>query len=327
MYVDKPLLEKYFKGHCTAAEATAVEAYLLQEATPEMDAYLLEAWEQFAAAPVIPIPPVAPGRINPLYRKWYSVAAAVLLLIAGAGAWLWQSGKVTAPQALALQWDTIYNNSRNIRLVSMPDGSRVWLNAHAALAYARSYNDTSRELWLKGEAYFEVAKAAGKPFRVHVEELVTTALGTSFNIATTNHADSSIAISLLSGKVSVSTTAFSYVLQPGQVLFYKKGVRPAPATRFNPAETMDWKNGKLIFDNTTLENAFAKLQSRYGCHIKPKSAQLGKRKVSGSFTAGETFEQVLTTLQYVYGFTCELSADSSTCIVSNKQTRQKSNNH
>jgi ferric-dicitrate binding protein FerR (iron transport regulator) len=319
MHVDKPLLEKYFKGHCTAEEAAAVEAYLLQEATPEMDAYLLETWEQSVPAPVIPIPPAAPARVKPLYSRWYSVAAAMLLLIAAAGIWRWQLQQPATPQVLALQTDTIYNNSRNIRLVSMPDGSRVWLNAYASIVYAGNYNDTSRELWLNGEAYFEVAKAAGKPFRVHVEELVTTALGTSFNIATANHADSSIAVSLLSGKVSVSTTAFSYVLQPGQVLFYKKGMPPAPATRFNLAETMDWKNGKLIFDNTTLENAFAKLQSRYGLRIILKDTRLGSRKVSGSFTAGETFEQVLTTLQFVYGFTYEQSGDSSTYyIVSSK---------
>jgi len=318
MHVDKLLLEKYFKGHCTAREAAAVEAYLLQEATPEMDAYLLETWEQSAPAPVTPIPAAGPAAVKPLYRRWYSVAAAVLLLIAGAGAWWWQWQQAIMPQALAQQWDTIYNNSRNIRLVSMPDGSRVWLNAHAAIAYAGSYNHASRELWLKGEAYFEVAQAVGKPFRVHVEELVTTALGTSFNIATANRADSSIAVSLLSGKVSVSTTAFSYVLQPGQVLLYKKGALPAPATRFNMAETMDWKNGKLIFDNTTLENAFAKLQSRYGRRIVLKDQQLAKRKVSGSFTANETFEQILTTLQYVYGFTYEQSGDGSTCYIISK---------
>lgn len=319
MHIDKELLEKYFKGRCTAAEAAAVEAYLLQEATPEMDAYLLETWEQTSQTPIIPIPAVVPQKVKPLYRRWYSVAAAVLLLIVGAGAWLWQSQQGLQRPALAQQWDTVYNNGRNIRLVSMPDGSRVWLNAYAAVAYSRDYNNQARDLWLKGEAYFEVAQVAGKPFRVHAGELVTTALGTAFNIATANHADSSIAVSLLSGKVSVSTAAFSYVLQPGEVLLYKKGVLPAPATRFNTAATLDWKSGKLIFDNATLENAFAKLQSRYGQRIILDDNKLAKRKVSGSFTSNESLEQILTTLEYVYGFSYHLSGDSSAYVVEGKQ--------
>src|SRR5690606_12614919 len=143
----------------------------------------------------------------------------------------------------ALQWDTIYNGGDHIRLVSMPDGSRIWLSAHATMAYASDYNKQERALWLQGEAYFEVARREGRPFRVHTDDLVTTALGTAFNIATTNHADSSIAVSLLEGKVAVSAAGFSCVLQPGQRLLYKKGALSPAVARFNAAETLDWKNG------------------------------------------------------------------------------------
>jgi ferric-dicitrate binding protein FerR (iron transport regulator) len=65
---------------------------------------------------------------------------------------------------------------------------------------------------------------------------------------------------------------------------------------------LDWKNGKLIFENTTLEDAFAKLQSRYDCRIILENKQLAKRKVTGSFNANEPLDHVLATLQYVHGF-------------------------
>ncbi len=308
MKIDKYILAKYFKGECSEEEAAFVDAYLQQEATPEMDAYLMETWEE-AQTPVIPTPLAAPVKRIKLYRVWYSAAAAVLVLISVC-AWLWQSKRTMPEHALALQWDTIYNAGNNIRLVSMPDGSKIWLSAHAAVAYAANYNDTTRELWLQGEAYFDVAQQAGKPFRVHTHDLMTTALGTAFNIATTNRADSGIAVSLLSGKVAVSSAEFSYILQPGEMLLYKKGVSPASITRFNAAETLDWKNGKLIFDNTTLEDAFAKLQSRYGQRIMLEDTKLAKLKVSGSFTSNTTLEQILATLQYVHGFSYKLAGDT-----------------
>jgi transmembrane sensor len=214
MNINKQLLEKYFKGDCTPAEVEQVEAYLSQDATPEMEAYLLETWEQTTeeAGVTMAPAPLKKGVVK-RYRFWYSIAAAVLLLIS-VSAWLLQKQGGKGVKTLAAQWDTIYNAGHTIRVVSMPDGSKVWLNAYATLAYTADYNVTARELWLEGEAYFEVAGMEGRPFRVHCGELVTTALGTAFNIATSNRADSSIAVSLLEGKVAVSTAGFSRLLRP-----------------------------------------------------------------------------------------------------------------
>jgi len=305
MDVDNHLLEKYFKGACTPEEVAIVEQYLSQESTPAMDAYLMDTWEQAeqaTGATGSPSTLPAPRKIVKMYSRWYRVAAAILVIIS-AGAWLWQSQRGKQQLIVnALQWDTVYNYGNNVRLVSMPDGSRVWLNAYAQLAYRSDYNDTTRELWLNGEAYFEVAKDDVRPFTVHAGELATTALGTSFNIATHNKADGSISVSLVTGKIAVSTKEFAYVLAPGQMLLYKMGVPPMTVARFNIPEVLDWKNGKLIFENTTLEDAFAKLQSRYDCRIILENKQLAKRKVTGSFNANEPLDHVLATLQYVHGF-------------------------
>lgn len=302
MDVDNHLLEKYFKGACTAEEAAAVERYLSQESTPALDAWLMNTWQEAAQETETLTTVSSPKRIVKTHYRWYSAAAVILMLIS-AGTWLWQSQRKRQQlQIAAVQWDTIYNAGGNVRLVSMPDGSRVWMNTNAVLTYNSDYNNKTRELWLKGEAYFEVTKDDGRPFSVHAGELATTALGTTFNIATGNKADGSIAVSLVTGKVAVRTAAFAYVLTPGQMLLYKKGAPPVPIARFNIPEVLDWKNGKLIFENTTLEDAFAKLQSRYNCRIVLENEQLAKRKVTGSFTASETLEQILSTLQYVHRF-------------------------
>lgn len=317
MDVDNHLLEKYFKGACTPEEVAIVETYLSQESTAVMDAFLMDTWQQ-AADETETVDPrskaPSPKKIIKTNYSWYS-AAAVILVIISAGAWLWQSQREKQQLHTAVvQMDTIYNAGGNMRLVSMPDGSRVWLNAYALLAYNGNYNDSTRELWLKGEAYFEVAKDDQRPFSVHVGELVTTALGTSFNIATGNKADGSVAVSLVTGKVAVSTADFEYVLSPGQMLLYKKGVPPTHIARFSINEVLDWKSGKLIFENTTLEDAFAKLQSRYDCKILLDDKQLAKRKVTGSFTASQKLEQILASLQYVHNFSYAKTGDNTYVI-------------
>lgn len=313
MNVDKQLLEKYFKGNCTAAEQLLVEAYLQQETTPEMDEYLRDTWQEvMEETETLTMAPVQ-KKVRGIYRPWYSAAAAILVLII-AGAWLWQSRQLKQEQMIAVQRDSIYNSGRNIRLATMPDGSKVWLNAHTLIVYNYNYNDTTRELWINGEAFFEVAHDDTRPFRVHAGKLVVTALGTTFNIATNNRADSSIAVSLVEGKVAVSTDSFNHVLTPGQMLLYRNGIPPVPVARFATEEVLDWKNGKLIFENATLEDAFAKLQSRYGCRIILENEKLAKRKVTGSFTANETLDRILATLHYVHGFTFVQTRDKTYTI-------------
>ncbi|GAA0540052.1 FecR family protein [Chitinophaga japonensis] len=319
MQINRQLLERYFKGECTPAEVEQVEIYLSQDATPEMDAYLLETWKESAEEDMPVTAPVAPKKIAKQYRLWYNTAAAAaILLLISVSAWLWQKQGGRAVKPLAVQWDTIYNGGNTIRVVSMPDGSKIWLNAYSALAYTADYNVGARELWLEGEAYFDVAKMEGRPFRVHTGELVTTALGTTFNIATSNRADSSIAVSLLEGKVAVNAAGFSCVLQPGQLLLYNKETVSPAITQFKPAEVLDWKNGKLVFENAALEDVFAKLQARYGCTIHLQSKTLTKKKVSGVFHASETVAQILQGLSYVHNFNYEYVTDSNSYIIRKK---------
>jgi transmembrane sensor len=295
MNIDKQILEKYFKGECSAAEAAEVEAYLEQPGAPGVDEWFSEMYALSQAT----------GKIKPvnIYRRLYSIAAAVAVLL-GVCAWLWQSQQrnATGKTQLAFNWDTLTNKGNDIKLLSLADGSKVWLAPHAALAYTYNYNDTSRELSLEGEAYFEVAHDPKRPFSVRTGKLVTTALGTAFNIATAADADGRIQVSLVEGKVSVTTTTFSCILNPGQMVRYKEGMETEKPGMFKTEEVLDWKSGKLIFDGTPLKEAFAKLQARKGYRIIMDSTVSGTRKVSGVFSAGESIEHILEAMQYVHGF-------------------------
>lgn len=308
--MDQQLIEKYFKGNCTAEEVERVEAYLQKGDTEEMDAYLHKVWSATTEEEVI-----TPVR---KMRRWYSIAAAAALLVI-AGTWLWQNEKKDTITATAVQNDTVVNKSDHVQLLTLTDGSKVFMGPFSSIIYTTGYNDTSRELWLNGEAYFEVAKDSRRAFKVHTDELVTTALGTAFNISTGNRADGSIQVSLTAGKVSVATTTESYLLETGQMIRYKKGKPLQPPALFDAATVLDWKNGKVIFEGTSLEDAFAKLQSRYGCTIIFDNAQLGKRKVTGEFDRNEGAVHILNVLRYVHNFSYRMSGPNNFIITGNER--------
>lgn len=297
----QPLLQKYFKGECTEAEQATVEDYLAREATPELDSLLMQQWEEATIDPKIKQLPRT-QRIH-----WYRIAAAVTLLIVGAaGAWLLGSSRRQHNTLANLSWDTLSNKGGELQRYHLPDGSVVWLNAYSQLIYNEEYNAHNRELWLQGEGYFEAAPGATHPFQVHTGRITTTALGTTFNISTANHADGSIEVSLLTGRVAVSAADaahhFRKELLPGQrFLFSPAG--EAMVAGFRETETMDWKQGKIVFDKIDMNDAFARLQQRYGCRIILEDSVLAHKKISGTFSASQPLEQVMATLKYVHDFT------------------------
>ncbi|MVT10897.1 FecR family protein [Chitinophaga tropicalis] len=299
MKISSQLLEKYFKGLCTDEEAELVAAWLEDEGASETDAWFEEKKREAEEEQV-----TGKGKVRTIHPG-YGVAAAVLVLMSLLG-WLWQQAGQRSGVKMANLSDTIRNNSNTIRLVHMADGSKIWLNAYSTIIYKKNFSVSNRDLWLNGEAYFEVGKNADFPFRVHTAALITTALGTSFNIATGNKADGSIQVSLLEGKVAVTDTlsggSFHYVLEPGQMLEYKEGLQPAKPYAFNKTSTLDWKNYKVIFDRTLLTDAFALLESRYNCRISIGDTTLRNRMISGSFSAAQPVSSILDALGYVHSF-------------------------
>jgi transmembrane sensor len=302
MKIDRQLLEKYFKGDCTAQEAEQVAAYLDQSETPEADEWFLAMYEDVEKNIDQPVSLQNKQTKTPvIYSRWYSVAAAVVVLL-GVCTWLLQlTQRSGAKLTLVLAWDTLANNDKNIKLMTMTDGSRIWLAPHSSLIYPNNYNDTSREVWLHGEAFFEVAQHAGKSFSVHTGSLKTTALGTSFNISTGNYADGSIQVSLKEGKVAVTSDSYSLILKPGEMIRCNGSSYSRPV-EFSIREVMDWRNGKLIFDKTPLEDVFAKLQSRYGCKIIIDGSIKKSQKVSGAFRAEAPVQTILEAIQYIHDF-------------------------
>lgn len=296
------LLDKYFQGLCTEAEQEQVETWLNQQDQTELDRYLMTKWDEPT--------PVKKIRRIPWLRM--AAAAAVLGIIATTAYLLQQEAAPAIRHARHM--DTLSNDGPGVKLVRMPDGTAVWLNGYSMLMYDETYNVKKRELWLRGEAYFEVETNEEKPFSVNAGGLITTALGTSFNIASASYSDSSIHVSLITGKAAVSsedtTLAFTKILLPGNRISYKNSKEYKEST-FAIREATDWKDGRLIFDNTPLDEVFAKLQRRYGQTFILMDKTIAAKRMTATFPLQVSLDLVLKKMSFVQRISYSQRGDST----------------
>lgn len=148
--------------------------------------------------------------------------------------------------------------------VTLPDGSRVWMNADSKLIFPAKFSGKSREVSLEGEAYFEVAKDRIHPFIVKSRSQRVEVLGTHFNI--NSYADEvAIKTTLLEGAVKVSDKNGSEaILKPGEAAINKGNVS---VEEVNTAEAVAWKDGNIAFREKTLEGIMRELSRWYDISV------------------------------------------------------------
>ena len=107
--------------------------------------------------------------------------------------------------------------------LQLSDGTRVWINSASVLRFPSAFGDT-RDVFVEGEAYFEVAKDANRPFIVHTDHFATRVLGTSFDVTTAPRADGSSAVVLVEGSVAIDVAnGESVTLNPSERFSMKDG--------------------------------------------------------------------------------------------------------
>lgn len=181
--------------------------------------------------------------------------------------------------------------------LNLPDGSRVWLNAASSLTFPASFNGKERKVALKGEAYFEVAKNAKKPFvvssrSVHSEQEVKV-LGTHFNVNSYDN-EKTIKTTLLEGSVQVSARTGMKVLQPGQQSALDNSRIHISAV--DAYQTIDWKNGDFIFSDEGIHSIMRKLERWYDIEIiyQGNIPEIG---FSGEISRSKKLSEVLNVLE------------------------------
>ncbi|MEP7258910.1 MAG: FecR family protein [Flavitalea sp.] len=142
--------------------------------------------------------------------------------------------------------------------LSLPDGTKVWLNAASSITYPTVFTNNERKVFITGEAYFEVAKNAQLPFRVQLpDQSQVQALGTQFNVNA--YADEPLmTTTLLEGSVKIDNS----ILKPGEA--YRAG----KVSKANTEAAVAWKNGVFIFYKADLQSVMRQLSRWYDVDVK-----------------------------------------------------------
>ena len=180
--------------------------------------------------------------------------------------------------------------------VVLPDSTVVFLNSESSLRYPSSFkNSKERKVELKGEGYFEVTKDVEKHFIVStVHRSQVEVLGTSFNIEAYEESPE-VSTTLIKGKVNFSfqegVRKKQIVLNPGQKVVYDSKKGTARLLETSGETETSWKDGKIIFDNTSLKDALRILEKRYNVVFIQKNPAR-KAAFTGTFTS-QRLERIL----------------------------------
>nr|WP_121272950.1 FecR family protein [Pedobacter schmidteae] len=176
------------------------------------------------------------------------------------------------------QVNTLATSNGQMYSISLPDGSRVWLNAASELKYMTSLiEDGRRVVNLKGEAYFEISRDHRHPFIVRSGGQEVEVLGTHFNINAYEN-EPYIATTLLEGSIRLNTSARQEILKPGQQAQNTSGNLQIKLT--NTDNVTDWKEGDFSFKNVDFRTALRKIERWYNVEMiydksLPKDLQAG----------------------------------------------------
>lgn len=147
--------------------------------------------------------------------------------------------------------------------LTLADGTQVWLNADSRLEFPDHFSGDRREVRLKGEAYFEVAKDKLHPFIVHNDYFTTRVLGTAFNVKAYSLRDA--AVTLVEGKVQVSAGSELMQLRPGQQAWMQQSQLHMREVDTYPY--IQWKEGFLYYENATLLTIMQDLARWYNVNV------------------------------------------------------------
>lgn len=241
---------------------------------------------------------------------WLRVAAT-FLLIAGLGGVFWKrvirdaQPYYTNTRSYSSDiLDEIVNDTGQPKQVRLPDGSLVVLQSHSRISYLHKFHSDKREVYLLGEAFFDIQKNSKQPFYVYANELVTKVLGTSFNIRAYEE-DKEVRVEVKSGRVSVfasnskealtnNLSLDGIILTPNQKATF--GRKSSEIVRKIVDEPLllnvPSSNESFSFNRTNAANVFLLLEKSYGVNIDFDEESLSNCTITAELANEPLFEKL-----------------------------------
>ena len=308
---DEIIVKRVLNNKGTAKEAETVAAWL---ATENGQAWLMSAIETDSDDILKGYLPTLENqnmdmilkqilkRINRQRRARFIWAFAAIAIPCAIMATMWISinnktgGALVKSEAV----ETIDLKDGETRDIFFQDGSSVKMNSSSKLSFPRFFGLKSRDVYLTGEALFQVAHNNGRPFIVHFGNNLTVEVkGTVFNISAYESAKT-VSIDLFDGAIVFNDGLRSISMAPEQTLRYNKETRKSTLTKLNQKkEDIPWINGILVFRDTPLIEMVAVLQRHYGVIIDISSNTARNTSYSLKTAPGESLENIFKDMEMV----------------------------
>lgn len=315
--MDKKILIRFLNGESSPEEASRVKAWLDMPGSQEkLDELLRESWED---APASDDDEAVHRVLSSIHRKingdkksggrlkgflFYRLAAVFVVfgfLVFAAYKFIDLSTPVEKEELVLFSRTTKAGEKLKIRL---PDSTYVVLNANSTMEFDSDFGKEARKVHVSGEAFFEVASIKDVPFVVHSGDLVTTAVGTEFNVYSRGGVQR---IALTEGKVKVeldspeSDPSSAHFLTPGSMASFDEAQQKLTVEEFDQLELTAWKEGRIRFRRKNLGEILDNLQTWYGVEITASDRVNLNRRVTGEFN-NDNLESILQGLSFSLDF-------------------------
>lgn len=311
------LLDRYLKKETSVAENHFVEQWLEKHNNTDSEWHNLDGsskdqWLLSLLKDIkVTIHPNEPliGKSNK-YLLWYKLAgvAAVLLIIFS----VYISWPQLEERKLYSSLTTIVVPAHQKKQITLSDGSKVWLNEGASLRYPKTFKGQSRTVYLSGEAYFDIQHDQTRPFLIHTGKVLTTVLGTAFNIK----ADKlKLEVTVTRGKVKVEDGGkLLGILTPNQQVSVNLSTGIATEKTVDAKSVISWQDRDLLFDDITFADAAIQLQQHFHVKINFSNEQLKNCRFSGTALNGEHLDKILKVICAFNNATWQTNPDGSITI-------------
>ncbi|HYC86578.1 MAG TPA: FecR domain-containing protein [Chryseosolibacter sp.] len=293
------LLDRYRSGSCTREEESELISILTTSDSPAVKEFLAELWNN-------PIGQLSTSKaetilnsilqkddvvaIEPKKMTWLKVAAVIsFLIVCGTGLYLYNNAPYYSTGA-----ESVTQAADQHPFVKLPDGSKVILNNDSKLEYPESFSGKStREVYLTGEAYFDIVHDPSRSFVVHTGKITTVVLGTAFNIRAYPGQDA-ITVTVTRGKVKVSNERQVLgILSPDDQITFHKNQQQAQLTTVNSKDVITWAEKDIYFDNVSMAEAAEQLSERFQVSITFENKNVEACRFTATFVKGEDLRQIL----------------------------------
>ena len=315
------LIKKYLDGTATPEETDKVEQWyelqkdntsLFYKGDPERikessDRSLQNVLHKIAQQTSLAYTPVVLQTAPRYFPRWMAAAASVLIFsIAGFFAYKNMQGRST------VKYQEITAANGQVIHVTLSDHTSIWLNACSKLKYPLAMTNQNREVYLEGEAYFDVKHDPSKPFLVHTPGLTTAVLGTAFSVTAYPHKTTQSVI-VIRGKVQVShQKTILGLLTPNRRVDYDTANGKSHLSSVNAASAMSWKDGKLQFENQDMLEITARLNRWYGYSFKFNSLKFKDQAYTASFDNKTPLDRLLEVMKAISKVSYKIDNTSKT---------------